>query len=312
MIDSELNFNSLVNHPLQSVEWGEFNRSLGYEVVRSADFPLQTLICREPRSGLGFGYVPKGPRPTADQLDAMRQLARAHNCLAIKIEPDVSWAFPLSHFDEEDGRILECTLKESGARPAKRMFPPATFVIDLRDDEELLLKRLPRMTRYNIGVARRHGITVECDQSDQGFEEFLSLFQSEVAPRMPVAQQHSPEHLRTFWRTVGASGWTYVLKAKLGDELIAAMLLMKFKDRLYYPYGASHRKNTSLKAPTMLMWEAIRQGKMLGCTDFDLWTAIDCDQADEVGPHTYEGVHRFASRFGGQWRKLMPAWDLVP
>ena len=57
-------------HPLQSKEWGVFREKTGIKVIRVND--LQLTIHPIPHTKYTLGYLPKGPMPTKQMLDALR------------------------------------------------------------------------------------------------------------------------------------------------------------------------------------------------------------------------------------------------
>jgi len=85
-------------------------------------------------------------------------------------------------------------------------------------------------------------------------------------------------------------------------------LLFVFNKTLYYPYGASTRENRELMAPTLLMWEAIRFGKKMGCTSFDLWGDIEPNPSPD---NPYFGFHKFKEGFSPKLTEFLGTYDLV-
>ena len=70
-------------------------------------------------------------------------------------------------------------------------------------------------------------------------------------------------------------------------------------DFLYYPYGASTNKHKNVMANNLIMWEAIKYGKNLGLSTFDLW-------GREVG----KGFTRFKEGYSPKVIKFLGTWDL--
>jgi lipid II:glycine glycyltransferase (peptidoglycan interpeptide bridge formation enzyme) len=69
---------------------------------------------------------------------------------------------------------------------------------------------------------------------------------------------------------------------------------------LYYPYGASTDKYKEVMANNLMMWEAIRFGKKLGLTTFDLW-----------GREEGKGFTKFKEGYNPDVVTFIGSWDLV-
>lgn len=89
-------FNSLVTHPLQSWEWGEFREKTGIKVIRrlaiknkKPSLAFQVTIHKIPRTNFTIGYVPKSIAPTEAICDELRKIGKQEKCVFIKLEPNV-------------------------------------------------------------------------------------------------------------------------------------------------------------------------------------------------------------------------------
>jgi lipid II:glycine glycyltransferase (peptidoglycan interpeptide bridge formation enzyme) len=188
----------------------------------------------------------------------------------------------------------------------KVAFYPHSFVIDLTLSEEELLSRLQSKTRYNIRLANRHGVTVSRETHDSGFEIYLKLLMSTT--QRQGFYLHSETYHRQLWQQLKNTGTVDILLASYQGEVLAAFMLFKNKDRLFYPYGASLDKKREVMAPNLLMWEAIKYGQSLGLKSFDTWGCL--------GPEAKEsengfGFHRFKQGYGGQLVQFVGTYDLV-
>ena len=89
-------YNKLVNHVIQSWEWGEFRQSLGIPVLRFGLYrkgkltkTFQLTLHKIPFLNQYAGYLPKGPKPDHELSEALKKIGKENNCAFIKIEPDV-------------------------------------------------------------------------------------------------------------------------------------------------------------------------------------------------------------------------------
>jgi lipid II:glycine glycyltransferase (peptidoglycan interpeptide bridge formation enzyme) len=87
-------FNKKAIHPLQTWEWGEFRKKTGNKVVRLGVYKgkkltdsIQVVFSIVPKTGLKIGTVIRGPLPTHQILDSLKNLAKQENAIFIKLEP---------------------------------------------------------------------------------------------------------------------------------------------------------------------------------------------------------------------------------
>ena len=278
-------FNKVTTHPLQSWEWGEFRKSWGNQLVR---FPFgQLTLHRIPLTPFKIGALIKGPAPTKTMIDELKQLAKKEKVIFVKLEPNVL-------INEKAIKLL----KDGGAVPGRRLFTPTTFLIDLTKSEDELLAGFHPKTRYNIRLAQKQGVSVTEDNSDSAFEKYLSLTE-ETAKRQGF-YAHSKKYHRLMWEQLKPAGIAHLLVAKYKGEIITAWILFTWHDFLYYPYGASTDKYKKVMSNNLMMWEAIRFGKSLGLSTFDLW-----------GREEGKGFTRFKEGYNPQVVEFLGTWDLV-
>ena len=86
-------FNKNAVHPLQSWEWGEFREKSGNKVERLGVFEnnklahaIQVIFSLIPKTNLKIGTVIKGPLPTNEILNALKDLAKEERAVFIKLE----------------------------------------------------------------------------------------------------------------------------------------------------------------------------------------------------------------------------------
>ncbi|MEK7182601.1 MAG: peptidoglycan bridge formation glycyltransferase FemA/FemB family protein [Patescibacteria group bacterium] len=299
-----------VTHPLQSREWGEFREKTGVEVVRGKDLPAQAgfqlTIHKIPYTPWSIGYLPKGPLPTKQTIDELKKIGEENRCIFIQLEPNIE------RFKNYDLRFKNLGLRTS-IRP---LFTKYNFVIDLTKSEEELLAAMHPKTRYNIRVAQKHGVTVKERTDDEAFKIYLKLY-FETTKRQKYFG-HTPEYHRLLWQTLNEN---LKLKIENSDRVIphlliasykgiplTAWLLLQYKDTLYYPYGGSSEEHKNVMASNLIMWEAIKLGKKLGCKTFDLWGALS-PNPDPKDP--WYGFHRFKQGYGGRLVEYVGSYDLV-
>ncbi len=308
-VDEKELYEKLPRHPLQSWAWGDFRELTHVTVKRLMGFDgseavsqLQLTFHPIPKLPYTVGYCPKGVWPDDIQLSALKDLGQREKAIFIKLEPDVS-SPPKNAADLEGLRHILLT---SGCQPGRPLFTQYSFLMDLTAPEDELLARMKSKTRYNIHVAEKHGVEVVEDSSDVAFETYLRLMKETTSRQQFYA--HSETYHRNMWRTMRAAGIAHLLKATYQGEVLTAWILFKYKDRLYYPYGASSRTHREVMASNLVMWTAMRLGKSWGCRSFDLWGAL--------GPNPnpkdpWYGFHNFKLGYGGALAEFVGSYDLV-
>ncbi|OQA93781.1 MAG: Lipid II:glycine glycyltransferase [Microgenomates group bacterium ADurb.Bin219] len=298
-------FNKLVNHPLQSYEWGEFREKLGQKVVRAGIYEKEKLVSafqlffhKIPHLPYTVGYFPKGPLPTKEIIKFLKEIGQENKAIFIKLEPNT--------VNGKQSTVNRKTMIDWGLFPGKPIFTKYTSVIDLSLSEEELLKKMHPKTRYNIRLAEKRGVTAKEDNSPKAFKEYLKLLFETTARQGFYA--HSQNFHQAQWQILQPAGISRLLTAGSKDDILAAFLLFVFKDTLYYPYGASTREHKELMAPTLLMWEAIKFGKKLGLKKFDLWGDLEPNPSPN---HPYYGFHRFKEGFSPKLVEFVGTYDLV-
>ncbi len=295
-------YNKLVNHPLQSWEWGEFRQKTGVKVLRLGAFEKENLlqayqltIHNIPYLSYTLGYFPRGPLPDQPMIDSLRKVAKAENSLFIKIEPNIT-----SHPQTEE------FLVSNGCRPGKPLFPKYSFQLDLTKSEEELLAGMKEKTRYNVRLAQKSGVSVSENDSPEAFAKYLEL--TEATTRRQKFFAHSQQYHKLMWETLHPGGLARLFTASYQGKILVTWILFLFNDVLYYPYGASTEEHREVMASNLMMWEAIRWGKSHGAKLFDLWGAL--------GPNPnpkdpWYGFHHFKEGYGAKLVEFIGTYDVV-
>lgn len=271
-------------HPLQTSNWGEFRKEWGNQVVNFSNGLI--IFSKIPFTKSTIGTIIKGTKPTKKDIEEIKKIAKSNNAIFVKLEPNVL-------FSER----LEKELKSLGLTKGKTLFTPTSFWIDLKQSEEDLLKSFSSKTRYNIRLAQKHGVEVKEDNSDKAFEKYLKLT-FETAKRQGF-YVHSIKYHQLMWKHLKKS-IAHLITAVYKNETISAWILFDNDGFLYYPYGASSDKYKKVMANNLMMWEAIRLGKKLNLSTFDLW-----------GREEGKGFTKFKEGYNPKVVTFIGSWDLI-
>jgi lipid II:glycine glycyltransferase (peptidoglycan interpeptide bridge formation enzyme) len=318
--EQKASYNAVVTHPLQTYEWGQFREKEGVKVIRRGFFDknklvngFQLTIHKIPKTNFTIGYLPKGEMPDEKLLEELQKIGKEKNCIFIQLEPNIILK---PHAGTQDSghtplgtgaRMTELKLK-SAAHP---LFTKYTFVLDLKKSEDELLAAMHPKSRYNIKVAKRHGVKVVEDNSDKAFDEYWRL--TEETTRRQKFYAHTKHYHKLQWQTFSHDTDTDKLTSHLftGEyegKILTTLLFFVFHDTLYYPYGASSNDHRNVMHSNLAMWEGILFGKKLGLKKFDMWGAME-ENPDTNDP--WFGFHDFKRKFGPEHVEFIGSYDLV-
>lgn len=304
-------YNQVVDHPLQSWEWGEFRKKTGTKVERIGFFDQGKLTkalqvtfhnLPSPLNNRTVGYFPKGYMPDEEQLHAVKEIGKLHNALFVKLEPNVGQNINSPSAHDPIKRFLH----ENEAVPGRPLFTKYTFQLDLTKSEEKLFNAIDSKTRYNIRLATKKGVEIFENTTQEGMEQYIEIL-SETTKRQGF-YAHTPEYFRTMWQELGDSGMLRIFNAVYKGKILVSWIMFVFNGVLYYPYGASRSIHRNVMASNLMMWEMIMFGKREGCHKFDMWGSLGSDPK-KTDP--WYGFHKFKAGYGGDLVEFVGSFDLL-
>lgn len=322
---SEL-YNSVVSHPLQSFEWGEFRKKTGLSVIRQGIFEdkkllsgFQLTIHPLPRLPFTIGYLPKSTQLPKIAFEELSKIGRKYNSIFIQLEPGIIYKKFLPQQEQvetyEDVKTQWNKLKKDFpiVPSAHPLFTKNTFALDITQSEKQLLSSFHPKTRYNIRVAQKHEVEIVQDNSDEAFQAYLDL--TEETTKRQGFYAHSRTYHELMWETLKSTDTPFqnrlsarLLLAKHRKKIITAWMLFLFHDTLYYPYGASSREYKETMASNLVMWEAIKFGKKHGAKTFDLWGSLG---TTPNASDPWYGFHRFKQGYNPMLIEFLGSYDLL-
>lgn len=289
-------------------EWGELRESFGWRAVRIGVGPdpaaapvagAQVLLRSVPALGWRIGYAPRGPigdladaQVRAALLAALRALGREEHIATIKVDPEASEADPLGS-----------ALLERPWRPAAKVQPPRTRLIDLAADEVALRSGLRRKHRQYINKAERAGVTVETVRGDATREvvdaalaDFHRIY-AHTAQRAGFVARAADYYDRV-WHLFAPNGHARIAFAALDGERVAVLFHFVCGDRVAEAFGGMLDAGAESRANYLLKWESILAFQRAGLATYDLWGLAT------------GGIAQFKEGFGGRRIDYVGARDL--
>jgi peptidoglycan pentaglycine glycine transferase (the first glycine) len=278
----------------QSYEWGEFrvdlhNKIWRFVVEQEGEWLATMFMFKDPLQ-LGqsevLGYhgpvIKKGLNPEIEfevvslLIKHIDSIAKQEKIMRLEVSPltnDEKWLGTL------DDLGFSKSLHDSQ--------PRHTLILDIKQEEEELLKQMHTKTRYNIRLAKKKGVEVEVDNSK--FKEFWEL----------TKKTQSRQNITTFsyhyFEKLLKIPFVKLYLAKYEGKYIAANLIVTFGNTSTYLFGSSDYEHRNIMAPYLLQWQAIKDSKENHIEFYDFWGAAP---KDATGKETnWSGFTRFKMGF---------------
>lgn len=291
-------------HPahLQATAWAAAKRPNGWSAFRVAAtaedgraIGAQVLVLRPRLSPWGVGYIARGPVTADGTLDRailapfLARLAaegRRRRLATVRIEPEAA----------DDGTLVR-TLIGLGLRRVDHVQPERSLLVDLAPAEESILAGMHRKCRQSIAKAARLGVrVVPADRTR--LADFHAVY-ADAMRRAGIAPR-SAGSFAALWDALAPQGMVrlYLAEAEEDGAVLAALLLVRCGHRVADLYGGTTAEGGRRRANYLLKWEAMRDLRAAGVTEYDLWGL----------PRA--GIEQFKSGFGGREIDYVGAWEL--
>ncbi len=284
-------------HIVQSKEWGEVKSKYGTPAVSVGG--VQYTLHKIPFSNYYFANCPKVD-PFGIDWDEIKESAKGRGAFVVNFDvPNVIKG-------SDEFVKAEEIFKQHCVRSPRDTFAKANVLLDLAKSEDELLADMHKKHRYNIGLAQRNGVAVKeaADQAD--FDVFYDLLKSAADRQKYYVRPKS--YYQIIWNELSPKKMAHILTTEHNGNPLSSWMLFRHENTLYYPYGGSSERHKNLFASNLIGWEAIKLGKRLGCSVFDMWGAAT-DPNDKKDP--YHGFTNFKLKFGGKHVVYIDSYDLV-
>ncbi len=313
----------------QTSYWGRVKAGLGFEPmafdIMSPKPRGDVLVLLQPHGPDSLGaYVPQGPEFAPDHenygpfLENLSQAMLEHLKTNVSfIRYDLPWQSRYAHEIKEQKRqtLPEPRIREMRMNMGTRfwnlkkasmdMTVASSLVVEIGCPEKHILDRMKSKTRYNIGLARRKGVSVFRAEPDR-LPAFYKLYK-QTALRNGFAicdYKHFLALLNTHLSNPGNSELLFLMASHNQDLLSGAIVAISGRSALYL-YGASSDNKKNLMAPYAMHWEVIKRARSLGCTTYDMGAVSPALNPE----HPFYGLYRFKTGFGGNIRIRSGSWD---
>lgn len=288
---------------LQSWNWGEVQKELGYKIFRFGLFDKGNLagVCLttaiKAKRGRYF-RARHGPVLThfAAQFDTffakIKEQAKEEGVDVIRISPLL-----------EEKTFDMVFLRTRGFKnvPVYNMDSESSWFLDLDKSEEELLADMRKTTRYLVKKAQALPIEITVSTDKRDFDAFMKLYEQTSKRHRFIPHPGSKEEFAIFAKDNQAK----LFLAKYKNKLLAGALIVFYGDSAIYHHGASSDEYRDIPAAYLLQWEAICEAKRQGKKVYNFWGVVPPDKPN----HPWQGLTLFKTGFGGRPVNFIHAQD---
>lgn len=280
---------------LQSPFWAEAQETAGRRVVY-----IENCLTIKHALPLGKGWL-YSPRPIIKSEEQWNALLSQVTAIA-KQEKAIFWKIEGVPKLLITGKHSYSKCKIQNSAPVQY---PETFIIDLFQTEEELLKNMKPKTRYNIALARKRGVAVQWSKNINDIDVFYDLL-TETSRRQKIGI-HSKKHYENIIKILGEHNAGAIIFAHHNNKPIAANLVTFYGDVAAYLHGGTDSRYRAFMAPYLLQWETIQEAKRRGLIRYDLGgCAVTKGKIEK-----WAGITQFKEGFGGTLTDMGETYDVV-
>lgn len=309
---------------LQSWQFGELQKNLGYEVKRfgigseHGDLlcVFQTVVIKARRGKIlqlrhapvllpGFFMleVTSQTEVLSMFLNEIEEQARSAKCDFIRLQSLVK----LESLPEYFKLIAERGFLKSNMH---NIDAEKTLILNITPEDVELLANMRKQTRYSINKAAKMGVSISRETGPAAIEKFYRIHH-ETTLRQKF-KSFSLDYYQKFFEFINLepeSGLkSEVFLANFEGKDIAGAIIIYMGKKAFYSDGGSLTAYAKIPASYAVQWAAIQRAKQIGCETYNFWGGISPDKENKNYP--WYGIDLFKRGFGGDRVEYMHAADL--
>lgn len=262
----------------QSALYASYIRSLGWTVEKTdgsyifiKPFPIIGGLAKMQR----VTHLPK--------LNTLLPVLHKHHVRSLAIEPDSRMKQSLF--------TKWCRTTSKHIRLNQDPFiPTKTIRVDVTASESDIFSRLSEAKRRAVRRAQKNGITVSVTNDIDG----LIRLKNRSAGFLGFITTAGAKKL---WGALPGTQKAVLLARDTDKQVVGGIMLITWEHIAYYWIAGALPQGKKLFAPTLLVWEALKTSKHLGCKSLDfvgVW-----DERMPSKNHEWKGFTKFKEGFGG-------------
>lgn len=312
----------------QAWEWGEFQKKLGYNIIRIGIYDHQKLcgiaLVIKIRSKRGqFLFVPHGPLFDLRAVNLAIEVppekyAHVKDCMKALTDYLVQLAKHEGYWFVRMAPVFTNTayhkdlMSKLGYRTAPiYMHAETMWVMDISGTEEEILRGMRKNTRYYIKRGIKDGIIVNKNNDLSSLDAFWELYEKTYTREdfTPFSKRYITGEFKEFNKTQNALFFLGEVPPKFAQEgasrILAGSLAIFTKSAAFYHQGAS--VHTDYPVPYQVQWQTILEAKRRGCKYYNLYGIYHAGRT----PKSWEGLSLFKRGFGGFEVNYLPTQDYM-
>jgi hypothetical protein len=295
LVDSFADANFYQTWAYGAISWGE--NQLSHCVVRVAGHTVaiaQLRIVKLPVVRAGIAYLrwgpacqPKGhawePEIHRQALQAIEEEYAGRRGLMLRVIPNVFAQ------DAASTHVL-AHLKAHSFQLENDTTPYRTLRVDLRQEPDIIRKRLDGKWRNQLNAAERNGLTILEGSEDTLYRQFLDLYNEMMARKQFETTVDAAEFQQIQQRLPEQQKMIVMISVKDGVPQTALVSTSVGSTGIYL-LGATSNEGMKSKGSYLLQWRMMNRLRERGCHWYDL---------GGINPETNPGVYHFKSGMGGE------------
>ncbi len=206
------------------------------------------------------------------------------------------------------GDEMEEYLVQTGAKKAPmHILAEDTWLLDIRETEEMLLKHMKKNHRNLIRRCEREGVEIRL-LTDEGALARLNDMHDEIVKRHNFVR-FPRSYVNAEFSAFAKNGEALILEAVLPDGRVdGSAIIIFYGNMACYRHSASKQLDSRLPSAYLIQWRAIQEAKKRGCSWYNFW-GIAPEGAHKS--HPFFGITHFKKGFGGVYLPLIHCRDII-
>lgn len=295
----------------QSQNHAGYMKLIGWKVEQSPQ-GIRAYIRPLPLTGLAVMKIQRVPWEKLD-FNWVKWLSKKYRIVTTYIEVDKRVKVQVNQTPDYQviGRALDTVVREMKKRGYKPlslgMVASKTQTIKLNQSENKLLAQMKPKTRYNIGLAKKRNLKIviwtgkAIREKEQELKTYLKLIKMNNKRVHYWGGQES--WIKAQLKTFGEQAYVITVTDAYGKWLAASLFLVA-DETSYYAHNGSTEQGRKDMAPSLVVWEGMREAKRRGLNYLDFDGVYD----ERYPVKRWLGYTRFKKGFGGTYVYYPPAF----
>lgn len=290
----------------QSFKYADFYEQMNEKAIvigvyKDNKLVLGSLIASVHAKRGSFLFLPYGPvgEHKKEYLEIffnyLKKIAEHKKYSFIRVSPFVE--------DNEQNRGLYKNL--SFKKAPIHMLAETTWILDLKDSEETILKNMNKNHRNLIHRCEKEGVEIKINNTEN-LKDFNKLH--DLTAKKHNFVRFSDEYIKKEFQAF-LPDEVLNFQAFLTDgRLDSSAIIYFYKKMTAYRHGASLNLDNKIPTSYLLQWSAIKEAKKRGIEYYNFW-GIAPEKSNKN--HPFRGITHFKKGFGGFQLDLLHSYDLV-